>query len=238
MEMSYPPPLKSKANPNSGEQVDYSMTSPLKADGSDFPCKGYLSLLNTTQAKPVASWTAGQTYNFTISGGAAHGGGSCQAALSVDGGKTFRVLHSYEGGCPRQGQSSFPFAVPGDTPTAQGAVFGWTWFNNLGNREMYMNCAVVDILGNAVVSVHLLVVAPGMSLGAESQGIAHQLKPLLDLRHPAVVYRALLVLIILPLFLSRSHGFWLYDLRYHNLGDYFRVLPSLKWRIGLFRLLK
>jgi hypothetical protein len=147
MEMIYPPPLKSKANPYSGtNNIDYSMTSPLKADGSDFPCKGYLSLLGAPEGKAVASWTAGGEYNFTISGGASHGGGSCQVSLSVDGGKTFRVVHSYEGGCPGQETSSFKFGVPGDTPAAEGAVFAWSWFNNLGNREMYMNCAVVDIV--------------------------------------------------------------------------------------------
>ncbi|EAQ86265.1 hypothetical protein CHGG_07518 [Chaetomium globosum CBS 148.51] len=148
MQMSYPPPLKSQSNPNTGPSgADYSMTSPLKADGSDFPCKGYLPLLHTPQGRAVASWTPGQTYNFTITGGAAHGGGSCQAAISVDGGASFRVVHSYEGGCPGQGESSFQFVVPGDTPRTEGAVFAWTWFNHLGNREMYMNCAVVDIVG-------------------------------------------------------------------------------------------
>ncbi|KAK3297284.1 uncharacterized protein B0H64DRAFT_457340 [Chaetomium fimeti] len=146
MQMSYPPPLKSQTNPNTAS-ADYSMTSPLKADGSDFPCKGYLPLLGTPEGGAVASWAAGQSYNFTITGGAAHGGGSCQAALSVDGGRSFRVVHSYEGGCPGEGESSFGFVVPGDTPAGEGAVFAWTWFNNIGNREMYMNCAVVDIVG-------------------------------------------------------------------------------------------
>ncbi len=147
MQLTYPPPLRSKSNPNTPTaNIDYSMTSPLKTDGSDFPCKGYLSLLNTPQGQAVASWSASGRYNFTVSGGAAHGGGSCQAALSVDGGTTFRVLHSYEGGCPLQGDSSFGFVVPADTPSVRGAVFAWTWFNRLGNREMYMNCAVVDIV--------------------------------------------------------------------------------------------
>ena len=147
MQLIYPPPLKSKSNPNTPPaNIDYSMTSPLKTDGSDFPCKGYLTLLNTPQGQAIASWSAGGRYNFTVSGGAAHGGGSCQAALSVDGGTTFRVLHSYEGGCPLQGDSSFGFEVPADTPATRGAVFAWTWFNRLGNREMYMNCAVVDIV--------------------------------------------------------------------------------------------
>ena len=148
MQLTYPPPLKSKSNPNTTPaNIDYSMTSPLKTDGSDFPCKGYLPLRNTPQGQAVASWSAGGRYNFTVSGGAPHGGGSCQAALSVDGGATFRVVHSYEGGCPLlQGDSSFGFAVPADTPGVRGAVFAWTWFNRLGNREMYMNCAVVDIV--------------------------------------------------------------------------------------------
>lgn len=147
MTMTYPAPLKSKYNPNSGSDVDYSITSPLSADGSNYPCKGYLSMLGTPQGKSVASWNAGGSYNFTISGGASHNGGSCQAALSVDGGKTFHVVHSYEGGCPGPSESSFAFRVPGDAPATEGAIFAWTWFNNLGNREMYMNCAVVDIIG-------------------------------------------------------------------------------------------
>ncbi|KAK4246711.1 hypothetical protein C7999DRAFT_41867 [Corynascus novoguineensis] len=147
MQMSYPPPLKSAFNPyTSSGGTDYDMTSPLRADGSNFPCKAYLSLLGTPQGAAVASWSAGGTYNFSVAGGASHGGGSCQASLSVDGGGTFRVLHSYQGGCPSQNQeSSFQFTVPADTPASEGAVFAWTWFNNLGNREMYMNCAVVDI---------------------------------------------------------------------------------------------
>ncbi|KXX73640.1 hypothetical protein MMYC01_208828 [Madurella mycetomatis] len=149
MTMTYPAPLKSKYNPNSGYDVDYSITSPLSADGSNYPCKGYLSLLGTSQGKSVASWDAGGSYNFTISGGASHNGGSCQAALSVDGGKTFHVVHSYEGGCPGSSESSFNFRVPNDVPATEGAIFAWTWFNNLGNREMYMNCAVVDIIGRS-----------------------------------------------------------------------------------------
>ncbi|KAK0727664.1 extracellular protein, partial [Lasiosphaeria miniovina] len=149
MEMSYPPPLKSKFNPSSGSNVDYSMTSPLHADGSDYPCKGYLSLLGTPTGAPVASWTAGESHNMTIVGGAVHGGGSCQASVSVDGGKTFRVVHSYVGGCPSGASSSFAFQLPADVPASKAGIFAWTWNNNLGNREMYMNCAIVDIAGGS-----------------------------------------------------------------------------------------
>ncbi|KAK3326034.1 hypothetical protein B0H66DRAFT_530037 [Apodospora peruviana] len=148
MQLTSPPPLRSTHNPHTGPLPDYSMTTPLSSDGSNFPCKGYLSLLGTPQGASVATWPAGSTQHMTISGGAVHGGGSCQASLSVDAGQTWHVLHSYIGACPAiNGDSSFSFRVPGDVPETKGAVFSWTWFNNLGNREMYQNCAVVDITG-------------------------------------------------------------------------------------------
>jgi hypothetical protein len=145
MEMIYPPPLRSKANPLAKNNVDFDMTSPLDKSGGNYPCKGYLSDLGAAAGGPVATWKPGQTYNMTITGGAAHGGGSCQASLSFDNGKTFQVIHSYVGGCPTSGTSSYDFTVPNDTPAAEIAIFAWTWFNNIGNREMYMNCAVVGI---------------------------------------------------------------------------------------------
>ncbi|ROT43372.1 hypothetical protein SODALDRAFT_319847 [Sodiomyces alkalinus F11] len=150
MEMSWPPPLRSKNNPFAGGNIDYSMTSPLSPSGSDFPCKGSLNLLGSDAALPVTSWQAGQTYNLTINGGANHNGGSCQASLSFDGGNTFTVIHSYIGGCPPAGVSAYDFTIPDDAPSADNAIFAWTWFNQIGNREMYMNCAIVSIEGSDV----------------------------------------------------------------------------------------
>jgi len=147
MFLSYPPALKSKTNPFSANP-DYSMTTPLASDGRNYPCKGYHALLGTAEGKPVASWTAGQTYNMTISGGATHGGGSCQASISHDGGKSFKVIHSYVGGCPSGDGASYDFHVPSDTPASDAALFAWTWVNVLaGQPEFYMNCAVVKIEG-------------------------------------------------------------------------------------------
>ncbi|PTB64405.1 lytic polysaccharide monooxygenase [Trichoderma citrinoviride] len=147
MEMKDPPPFKSKYNPNAGQDIDYSMTSPLEASGSDFPCKGYQSLLGTPEGKSVATWAPGGSYGFTITGSANHGGGSCQASLSYDQGKTWKVIHSYIGGCPPQQDSNWNFTVPTDAPAGE-AMFAWTWFNQIGNREMYMNCAAVTISGS------------------------------------------------------------------------------------------
>ncbi|KAG5937240.1 hypothetical protein E4U53_000045 [Claviceps sorghi] len=146
MEMSNPPPLLSKFNKYTTSS-DYDMTSPLHADGSNFPCKNHQRVLGTPQGQPVAQWIPGKSYSMTITGGAAHDGGSCQASLSFDKGASWKVIHSYIGNCPIQGESSYGFTLPGDTPSGT-ALFAWTWFNKIGNREMYMNCAVIDIVGS------------------------------------------------------------------------------------------
>lgn len=141
MQMSSPPPFRSRHNPYTTD-IDYDMNNPLSASGSNYPCKGYHNLLNTPQGRSVVTWTAGGAYSFSVEGSATHNGGSCQASLSYDGGRTFKVLHSYIGNCPLQ--TTWPFTLPNDTPAGE-AVFAWTWFNNIGNREMYMNCAHVTI---------------------------------------------------------------------------------------------
>ncbi|KAG5983530.1 hypothetical protein E4U55_007936 [Claviceps digitariae] len=145
MQMSNPPPLLSKFNKFTTSQ-DYDMVSPLHADGGNFPCKGHQRVLGTPQGQPVAQWTPGKSYSMTITGGAAHDGGSCQASLSFDKGASWKVIHSYIGNCPLQGESSFDFVLPADTPAGT-MLFAWTWFNKVGNREMYMNCAVIDVQG-------------------------------------------------------------------------------------------
>ncbi|KAJ3495106.1 hypothetical protein NLG97_g3632 [Lecanicillium saksenae] len=145
MQMSWPPALRSKFNPYT-TNIDYDMTAPLQSDGSNFPCKGYHSLLDTQQGTSVVTWETGQTYNFSLAGTATHGGGSCQASLSFDGGSTWRVLHSYIGDCPLS--TTWQFTLPDSMPTGS-ALFAWSWFNKFGNREMYMNCAHVTIEGGS-----------------------------------------------------------------------------------------
>jgi len=71
--------------------------------------------------------------------------------LSFDGGKSFKVIKSIEGGCvnPSQdGPQGFDFTVPKDAKNGN-AIFAWSWFNHTGNREMYMNCAAVTITNGA-----------------------------------------------------------------------------------------
>lgn len=131
MYMADPPPLRLNSNPFSdprnaltGDQY----TLFLNQGGSDYPCKGYLNLLGTPQGRAVSTWAAGSSQTFTLGGSAPHWGGSCQASLSYDNGKTFRVIRSYEGGCPRRtnGESKvFQFRVPQDAPRGEGVIFAW-----------------------------------------------------------------------------------------------------------------
>ncbi|KAF2497559.1 hypothetical protein BU16DRAFT_456589, partial [Lophium mytilinum] len=144
MQMSWPYPLRSPLDPlNPPEMKDYNMISPLDPSGDDYACKGYQY---NTPWRPTASYNPGETYNITIVGGATHGGGSCQISLSYDNGVTFKVIKSIIGGCPIA--LTYDFTIPTTAPSGE-ALLAWTWFNHEGNREMYMNCAVVDITGNA-----------------------------------------------------------------------------------------
>lgn len=114
MQLKYPPPLRSKFNDFSAE-IDWDMTSPLLSSSSNYPCKGYLADLETRAGNSVAIWSARSSQNFIVNGSTTHGGGSCQASLSIDEGKTFKVIHSYIGNCPLA--PSYSFRVPSDTPT-------------------------------------------------------------------------------------------------------------------------
>ncbi|KHN95580.1 endoglucanase [Metarhizium album ARSEF 1941] len=144
MEMRDPPPFRSPYNPYTGGDIDYDMPSPLNSNGGDFPCKGYARYLGTPEGRPVATWSPGGTYSMTITGHTPHNGGSCQASVSLDGGSSWKVIRSYIGNCPVRGDSSYSFTLPSDLPAGD-MLFAWTWFNNEGNREMYMNCAAITV---------------------------------------------------------------------------------------------
>lgn len=44
------------------------------------------------------------------------------------------------------GADKFQFAIPAQVPTGD-YTLAWTWFNKIGNREMYMNCAPITVTG-------------------------------------------------------------------------------------------
>ncbi|KAF7161883.1 hypothetical protein CNMCM6106_008999 [Aspergillus hiratsukae] len=156
IQMSKPYPIRSPLNSDGDGQKDYSYTNPLSTDGSDYPCKGYAN----DPFKSVADYTPGQTYELELQGSATHGGGSCQIALSYDKGETFKVIHSMLGGCPIP--LKYNFQVPSDAPSGE-ALLAWSWFNKVGNREMYMNCAMVTIKGGSQARLHARDLSPALS---------------------------------------------------------------------------
>ncbi|QPC79425.1 hypothetical protein HYE68_010177 [Fusarium pseudograminearum] len=132
--------------------------SPLDASGSDFPCQGQV---NSGASSNV--YKAGSTQQLSFIGSAVHGGGSCQVSLTTDKNPTkdsvWKVIHSIEGGCPTRSQAGnypenpnfedpdkYDFKIPEEL-AAGDYVLAWTWFNHVGNREMYMNCAAVTVQG-------------------------------------------------------------------------------------------
>lgn len=126
-------------------------TSPLAASGSDFPCKKGAADFSS---KGVANATISQPIQLSFKGSADHSGGSCQVVLSKDGvsawspNSQFKVIYSIMGGCPGISGTENTYSVPIPSEVPSGTyTMGWTWFNNLGNREMYMNCATMDISG-------------------------------------------------------------------------------------------
>ncbi|KAL1647418.1 hypothetical protein SLS58_002747 [Diplodia intermedia] len=145
MELSKPQPWDDPTHANSADR-DYNIKSPLQADGSDFPCRGIDQA--STGLSSTATYQAGQSYNMTVEGYANHDGGSCQISLSYDNGKSWKVIKSMIGSCPGKSGGSYGFTIPTNAPSGT-ALFAWTWINHTGNREFYMNCAVVDIQGGS-----------------------------------------------------------------------------------------
>ncbi|KAI2643461.1 hypothetical protein GGS21DRAFT_16263 [Xylaria nigripes] len=135
--------------------------SPLDASGSDFPCKFNGAYTGTGGTTNVYELGSSQPLSFV--GSAVHGGGSCQISVTYDNPPTkdskWKVIHSIEGGCPARNTAGnltpnadgadpfkYEFKVPNDIPAGNGTI-GWTWFNRIGNREMYMNCGPLQLTG-------------------------------------------------------------------------------------------
>lgn len=143
VELSSPFPFRSRFDPMNliSQNIDYSMTSPLSDDGSNFPCKGYTSDMASSPIK--ATLIAGGTLPISLSGSATHNGGSCEFAVSYDQGKTWAVIYRVVGACPLT--PNYTIQIPSSLPGSRKALLAWLWVNHTGNRELYMNCVPVAI---------------------------------------------------------------------------------------------
>ncbi|KAM0264280.1 hypothetical protein ACHAQJ_000769 [Trichoderma viride] len=136
--------------------------SPLDAAGADFPCKQRPGVYDLQGASNV--YAQGSTQHLSFVGSAVHGGGSCQVSVTTDAqpdkNSVWKVIKSIEGGCPAKDQTgnmgdsasavdpyTYAFTVPKDLESGN-YTLAWTWFNKVGNREMYMNCAPLTVTGS------------------------------------------------------------------------------------------
>lgn len=145
---------------------------PLISTGANFPCHG-VDLSNPTTRTQMDIGST-QPLEFELGGGAntaVHGGGSCQISITyetdpakVKDPTNWKVIKSFIGGCPTDALGNLESAILCDGSNAPdcvndltfdippevkdgNAILAWTWFNNIGNREMYMNCAAVSFHG-------------------------------------------------------------------------------------------
>ncbi|KAF8425477.1 hypothetical protein EV426DRAFT_47307 [Tirmania nivea] len=133
--------------------------SPLDPSGHNYPC--YV-LTGSEGELPV--YAPGSQQEIGLQGSAVHGGGSCQISITYDNppnkNSVFKVIKSFEGGCPGSQDTyqnlpanpenilpPLPYTIPTDIPSGV-AVVAWSWFNKIGNREMYMRCAPIKISGS------------------------------------------------------------------------------------------
>ncbi|KAJ6050516.1 uncharacterized protein N7446_010625 [Penicillium canescens] len=152
---------------------------PLAADGSDFPCK----LRDNAFEAPETETTigVGESHELIFQGSAMHGGGSCQISLTTDlepsKNSEWKVIRSFVGGCPANVEGNlaggsariekYPsnFTIPCDISPGK-YTLAWTWFNRLGNREMYMNCAPITVTTEASSGDSVKSIAPSSTLPA------------------------------------------------------------------------
>ncbi|KAF2717723.1 lytic polysaccharide monooxygenase [Polychaeton citri CBS 116435] len=121
---------------------------------SDFPCKQRQGVYDITAMNNMAVGDA-QELNFT--GSASHGGGTCQIAVTLDhepdAKSVWKIIQVFEGGCPidadgNSGTHPFSFSIPEKFPNGR-ASLAWVWYNRIGNREIYMNCAPITVTGGS-----------------------------------------------------------------------------------------
>lgn len=127
-------------------------TSPLEASGSNYPCK--LDQVQEFNSSNVTPLKVGSSFEVSFSGTAVHNGGSCQFGLTKDlqpsKSSDFRVIMSILGGCPglNAQTNKYNIPLPSEIPSGNYSL-AWSWWNNVGNREMYQDCSPVSVEGGS-----------------------------------------------------------------------------------------
>lgn len=121
------------------------------SSGSDFPCKQRPGVYDITA---MNNFEVGDPIELNFTGSASHSGGTCQLAVTMDLEPTtkseWKIIQVFEGGCPTTstagGSHPWTFEIPKGFPNGK-ATLSWTWYNKVGNREIYQNCAPITVTG-------------------------------------------------------------------------------------------
>ncbi|KAK3291202.1 uncharacterized protein B0H64DRAFT_436069 [Chaetomium fimeti] len=140
-----------------------------------FPCQGMFDVVETTSITAGNTQTVKVDGGAQHGGGSCQFSLTYENPPPADKSK-WKTIYTIIGGCPVQAETNLPVTgldadgraqslqcgndsgvecirqfdipIPKELPNGN-ATFAWTWYNKIGNREVYMNCAPVTISGGA-----------------------------------------------------------------------------------------
>ncbi|KAM5353534.1 hypothetical protein ACJ41O_000184 [Fusarium nematophilum] len=150
-------------------------TWPLSAD-LPFPCQGRSQHAEKVTKVTAGTNQLVKFWGSAVHGGGSCQFSVAYGDAPPDDPEAWHNIYSIIGGCPAEAQGNIPttqkdphgrehgpecgndsgtecirqFEIPISKEMKNGpAVFAWTWFNKIGNREMYMVCSPIEIVGGA-----------------------------------------------------------------------------------------
>jgi hypothetical protein len=148
-------------------------TWPLSAD-LPFPCQGRTQHAEQVTKVTAGTTQAVKFWGSAVHGGGSCQFSVAYGKTPPSDPKKWHTIYSIIGGCPAEAAGNIPstgtdphgrengpecanetdkectkkFNIPIPKDMQNGpATFAWTWFNKIGNREMYMVCAPIEVIG-------------------------------------------------------------------------------------------
>ncbi|KAH7121409.1 hypothetical protein EDB81DRAFT_913586 [Dactylonectria macrodidyma] len=146
---------------------------PLTADLWPWPCQGMHDIEEVTTVTAGSTQTV-RFWGSAVHGGGSCQFSIAYGDIPPDDVSEWHTIYTIIGGCPAEAAGNIPttetdmhgrengpqcgndsgtectrqFTIPIPKQMNNGpAIFSWTWFNKIGNREMYMTCAPINIVG-------------------------------------------------------------------------------------------
>ncbi|KAH7121896.1 hypothetical protein B0J13DRAFT_532024 [Dactylonectria estremocensis] len=146
---------------------------PLTADLWPWPCQGMHDIEEVTTVTAGSTQTV-RFWGSAVHGGGSCQFSIAYGDIPPDDISEWHTIYTIIGGCPAKAVGNVPttetdmhgrengpqcgndsgtectrqFIIPIPKQMKNGpAIFAWTWFNKIGNREMYMTCAPVKVVG-------------------------------------------------------------------------------------------